>query len=48
MTCERCGHRAIVLYRTWDERGVCMACLYEGRGIAESVALSARCEAARP
>ena len=42
MTCERCGHRAIVLWRTWDERGVCTACLFEGRGIAESVALSAR------
>ena len=42
MTCERCGHRAIVLWRTWDERGVCTACLYEGRGIAESAALSAR------
>ena len=42
MTCERCGHRAIVLYRTWDERGGCMACLYEGRSIAETVALSAR------
>ena len=42
MTCSRCGHRAIVLWRTWEEHGVCTACLYEGRGIAESVALNTR------
>jgi hypothetical protein len=42
VTCSRCGHRAIVLWQTWEERGVCTACLYEGRGVADTVALSAR------
>ena len=44
LVCSRCGHRAIVLWRTWDERGVCTACLYEGRGAAGIAAINARLE----